>query len=70
MRTFYTLVRHFDFSFVLSDDDEQRSKKRMNDINYLASCTSCQQLLRSSEVMVDPDAPNPSDPNLREYLHW
>ncbi|CAM8881527.1 unnamed protein product [Rhodiola kirilowii] len=21
-------------------------------------------------VMVDPDAPNPSDPNLREYLHW
>ncbi|XP_072964157.1 protein VERNALIZATION 3 isoform X2 [Typha angustifolia] len=22
------------------------------------------------EVMVDPDAPSPSDPNLREYLHW
>ncbi|XP_060959069.1 protein VERNALIZATION 3-like isoform X2 [Cannabis sativa] len=21
-------------------------------------------------LMVDPDAPNPSDPNLREYLHW
>ncbi|KAK2999808.1 hypothetical protein RJ639_022726 [Escallonia herrerae] len=21
-------------------------------------------------VMVDPDAPSPSDPNLREYLHW
>ncbi|KAJ8541959.1 hypothetical protein K7X08_016825 [Anisodus acutangulus] len=21
-------------------------------------------------VMVDPDAPNPSNPNLREYLHW
>ncbi|URD86143.1 Phosphatidylethanolamine-binding protein [Musa troglodytarum] len=21
-------------------------------------------------VMVDPDAPNPSDPTLREYLHW
>ncbi|XP_010925712.1 protein VERNALIZATION 3 [Elaeis guineensis] len=21
-------------------------------------------------VMVDPDAPNPSDPSLREYLHW
>ncbi|OIT38220.1 PREDICTED: protein FLOWERING LOCUS T-like [Nicotiana attenuata] len=21
-------------------------------------------------VMVDPDAPTPSDPNLREYLHW
>ncbi|KAK2988134.1 hypothetical protein RJ640_017466 [Escallonia rubra] len=20
--------------------------------------------------MVDPDAPSPSDPNLREYLHW
>ncbi|KAB1203184.1 Protein HEADING DATE 3A [Morella rubra] len=23
-----------------------------------------------SLVMVDPDAPSPSDPNLREYLHW
>ncbi|XP_008786924.2 protein HEADING DATE 3A-like [Phoenix dactylifera] len=23
-----------------------------------------------SLVMVDPDAPNPSDPSLREYLHW
>ncbi|KAK6144936.1 hypothetical protein DH2020_021756 [Rehmannia glutinosa] len=22
------------------------------------------------QVMVDPDAPSPSDPNLREYLHW
>ncbi|KAK7854455.1 protein flowering locus t [Quercus suber] len=22
------------------------------------------------DVMVDPDAPSPSDPNLREYLHW
>ncbi|OEL25511.1 Protein HEADING DATE 3A [Dichanthelium oligosanthes] len=22
------------------------------------------------EVMVDPDAPNPSNPTLREYLHW
>ncbi|XP_070665016.1 protein HEADING DATE 3A-like isoform X1 [Malus domestica] len=21
-------------------------------------------------VMVDPDAPSPSDPNLKEYLHW
>ncbi|GMI76830.1 FLOWERING LOCUS T, REDUCED STEM BRANCHING 8 [Hibiscus trionum] len=21
-------------------------------------------------IMVDPDAPSPSDPNLREYLHW
>ncbi|XP_021970893.1 protein HEADING DATE 3A isoform X2 [Helianthus annuus] len=21
-------------------------------------------------VMVDPDAPSPNDPNLREYLHW
>ncbi|CAN1162631.1 Protein HEADING DATE 3A [Linum perenne] len=21
-------------------------------------------------VMVDPDAPSPSDPSLREYLHW
>ncbi|KAM6542388.1 hypothetical protein CsatB_006835 [Cannabis sativa] len=21
-------------------------------------------------VMVDPDAPNPSEPNLKEYLHW
>ncbi|XP_070003561.1 protein VERNALIZATION 3-like [Nicotiana sylvestris] len=21
-------------------------------------------------VMVDPDAPSPSNPNLREYLHW
>ncbi|XP_016472792.1 protein HEADING DATE 3A-like [Nicotiana tabacum] len=23
-----------------------------------------------TRVMVDPDAPTPSDPNLREYLHW
>ncbi|RVX23826.1 Protein HEADING DATE 3A [Vitis vinifera] len=22
------------------------------------------------QVMVDPDAPSPSNPNLREYLHW
>jgi hypothetical protein len=22
------------------------------------------------KVMVDPDAPNPSNPTLREYLHW
>ncbi|MCL7029066.1 hypothetical protein MKW94_003194 [Papaver nudicaule] len=21
-------------------------------------------------IMVDPDAPSPSDPRLREYLHW
>ncbi|KAK9107718.1 hypothetical protein Syun_023729 [Stephania yunnanensis] len=21
-------------------------------------------------ILVDPDAPSPSDPNLREYLHW
>nr|ALB24940.1 flowering locus T-like 2 protein [Narcissus tazetta subsp. chinensis] len=21
-------------------------------------------------IMVDPDAPSPSDPNLREYVHW
>ncbi|XP_057436600.1 protein HEADING DATE 3A-like [Lotus japonicus] len=21
-------------------------------------------------IMVDPDAPSPSDPNMREYLHW
>uniref|UniRef100_A0A0D9UYC2 Uncharacterized protein n=1 Tax=Leersia perrieri TaxID=77586 RepID=A0A0D9UYC2_9ORYZ len=26
--------------------------------------------LKPSAVMVDPDAPSPSDPNLREYLHW
>jgi hypothetical protein len=24
----------------------------------------------TEQVMVDPDAPSPSDPNLREYLHW
>jgi len=24
----------------------------------------------TKQVMVDPDAPSPSDPNLREYLHW
>jgi hypothetical protein len=23
-----------------------------------------------AQVMVDPDAPSPSDPSLREYLHW
>ncbi|KAJ1443269.1 PEBP-like superfamily [Sesbania bispinosa] len=22
------------------------------------------------QVMVDPDAPSPSDPNMREYLYW
>ncbi|KAG8390711.1 hypothetical protein BUALT_Bualt01G0111900 [Buddleja alternifolia] len=27
-------------------------------------------LLVSLQVMVDPDAPSPSDPSLREYLHW
>jgi len=24
----------------------------------------------NQKVMVDPDAPNPSNPTLREYLHW
>ncbi|KAK9195762.1 hypothetical protein WN943_003887 [Citrus x changshan-huyou] len=27
-------------------------------------------LLQLFQVMVDPDAPSPSDPSLREYLHW
>ena len=27
-------------------------------------------LLPLFQVMVDPDAPSPSDPSLREYLHW
>jgi hypothetical protein len=27
-------------------------------------------ILTGLQVMVDPDAPSPSDPNLREYLHW
>jgi len=22
------------------------------------------------KVMVDPDGPSPSNPNMREYLHW
>lgn len=22
------------------------------------------------QIMVDPDAPSPSEPALREYLHW
>ncbi|CAN1217633.1 Protein HEADING DATE 3A [Linum perenne] len=26
--------------------------------------------LVTTYVMVDPDAPSPSDPSLREYLHW
>lgn len=26
--------------------------------------------LTSSKVMVDPDAPSPSKPEYREYLHW
>ena len=26
--------------------------------------------LASSKVMVDPDAPSPSKPEYREYLHW
>ncbi|RWW53505.1 hypothetical protein BHE74_00039997, partial [Ensete ventricosum] len=27
-------------------------------------------LLLLSHVMMDPDAPSPSNPTLREYLHW
>nr|GMC70741.1 FT-like protein [Ipomoea batatas] len=27
-------------------------------------------MLLVCKVMVDPDAPSPSNPNLREYLHW
>jgi hypothetical protein len=23
-----------------------------------------------SQIMTDPDAPSPSDPTMREYLHW
>jgi protein FLOWERING LOCUS T len=67
MRTFYTLVRHFVFH---SCRLMMMSKDRRNERHYLPSCSSCQQLLRSSQVMVDPDAPSPSDPNLRECLHW
>ncbi|RLN11688.1 hypothetical protein C2845_PM09G15790 [Panicum miliaceum] len=29
-----------------------------------------EQLSKLLKVMVDPDAPNPSNPTLREYLHW
>ncbi|KAI3725332.1 hypothetical protein L1987_65118 [Smallanthus sonchifolius] len=36
-----------------------------SDMNVTNGCG-----LKPSQVMVDPDAPSPSDPNLREYLHW
>ncbi|RIA04728.1 hypothetical protein BRARA_K01007 [Brassica rapa] len=28
------------------------------------------QVLNKPRVMVDPDVPSPSNPHLREYLHW
>uniref|UniRef100_A0A453QR66 Flowering locus T n=1 Tax=Aegilops tauschii subsp. strangulata TaxID=200361 RepID=A0A453QR66_AEGTS len=37
---------------------------------HTTNAPSCIWLCASSLVMVDPDAPSPSDPNLREYLHW
>jgi protein FLOWERING LOCUS T len=65
MRTFYTLVYictihfHSSFSIVLA----MRSISLVHVvIQFVLSCPI--------QVMVDPDAPSPSDPNLREYLHW
>jgi protein FLOWERING LOCUS T len=40
-------------------------------INLYLCTYSCMILFSlRGKVMVDPDAPNPSNPTLREYLHW
>ncbi|KAL9856853.1 putative PEBP-like superfamily protein [Arabidopsis thaliana] len=28
------------------------------------------QIFRCMQVMTDPDAPSPSEPNMREWVHW
>nr|GEU87213.1 flowering locus T-like protein [Tanacetum cinerariifolium] len=52
------------------DKEEEAFKQRRNKligIHYKKLPTFKSEKF---EVMVDPDSPNPSDPHLREYLHW
>lgn len=35
-------------------------------LDFFAPCIPCSFL----QVMTDPDVPGPSDPYLREHLHW
>jgi protein FLOWERING LOCUS T len=66
MRTLYTLVRRFVFHsscrLMMCKDRKKRTliiRHRAHHANNFVH-----------QVMIDPDAPSPSDPNLREYLHW
>lgn len=62
MRTFYTLVRRrFSFSFMPTDAPRRNRKFAIDRLHLMPYF---------HQVMVDPDAPSPSNPNHREYLHW
>ena len=71
LRTFYTLVcllpltPHPPFFLLLL------LRLRLLPLLYYDHIWSWLTLLSiCMQVMVDPDAPSPSNPNLREYLHW
>lgn len=61
LRTFYTLVRNFLFFFL---NWEMMVSFFFYVFIFVWNCCCFWK------VMVDPDAPSPSDPTLREYLHW
>ncbi|KAK4745733.1 hypothetical protein SAY87_012045 [Trapa incisa] len=73
LRTFYTLASLYIYSqskfFILI----YRNPKPLftkGKVYPIVHIHSNQIYIHMEQVMVDPDAPNPSDPNLREYLHW
>ncbi|KAG4926176.1 hypothetical protein JHK87_051716 [Glycine soja] len=39
-------------------------------VNHHASVTTITTLVITDNIMVNPDAPSPSDPHMKEYLHW
>ncbi|XP_020576920.1 protein FLOWERING LOCUS T-like isoform X2 [Phalaenopsis equestris] len=46
------------------DGEDEQTLYTLVRIIYICVCTVC------LEVMVDPDAPSPTNPANREYLHW
>lgn len=60
MRTFYTLVR----------TARNTPRRRAGIIFSIIASSQLLTVICIDQVLVDPDAPSPSDPNLREYLHW
>ncbi|KAJ0014336.1 hypothetical protein Pint_21168 [Pistacia integerrima] len=76
-RNFYTLVSLdntlFEFStlfFNLIFLIMTFSTNAFKTYNCTPTYVSALQFISPNQVMVDPDAPSPSDPSLKEYLHW